>query len=56
MASRHHRLPQCSFSEEPNKQMKFEATVTVPKGQLVASAVHEDLYAVNNEVEQKLER
>ncbi len=47
---------QCSFSEEPNKQKKFEATVTIPKGQLVASAVHEDLYAAVNEVEQKLER
>ncbi|MFV0450083.1 MAG: ribosome hibernation-promoting factor, HPF/YfiA family [Vibrio sp.] len=47
---------QCSFSEEPGKQMKFEATVTVPKGQLVASAIHEDLYTAVNEVEQKLER
>lgn len=47
---------QTAFSEEPNKQMKFEATITVPKGKLVASAVHEDLYAAVNEVEQKLER
>jgi ribosome-associated inhibitor A len=47
---------QCSFSEEPNKQKKFEATVTIPKGQLVASAQHEDLYAAINEVVQKLER
>ncbi|WP_072671319.1 ribosome hibernation-promoting factor, HPF/YfiA family [Vibrio injensis] len=47
---------QASFSEHPNKQKKFEATVTIPKGQLVASAIHEDLYAAINEVEQKLER
>lgn len=47
---------QCSFSEEPNKQKKFEATVSIPKGQLVASAHHEDLYTAINEVEQKLER
>ncbi|EKO3491154.1 ribosome-associated translation inhibitor RaiA [Vibrio fluvialis] len=47
---------QASFSEEPNKQKKFEATVIIPKGQLIASAVHDDLYAAINEVEQKLER
>ncbi|MGD8112004.1 ribosome hibernation-promoting factor, HPF/YfiA family [Vibrio sp. TRT 21S02] len=47
---------QATFSEEPNKQKKIEAVITVPKGQLVASAVHEDLYAAVNEVEQKLER
>ncbi|AEH33930.1 Ribosome-associated factor Y [Vibrio anguillarum 775] len=47
---------QASFSEEPNKQKRFEAIITVPKGQLVASATHEDLYAAINEVEQKLER
>lgn len=47
---------QASFSEEPNKQKKFEATISIPKGQLNASAVHEDLYAAINEVEQKLER
>ncbi|WP_217542539.1 ribosome hibernation-promoting factor, HPF/YfiA family [Vibrio metschnikovii] len=47
---------QASFSEQPNKQKKFEAMVTIPKGQLVASAIHEDLYAAINEVEQKLER
>lgn len=47
---------QASFSEQPNKQKKFEATVTIPKGQLVASAIHEDLYTAINEVEQKLER
>ncbi|MEZ8107193.1 ribosome hibernation-promoting factor, HPF/YfiA family [Vibrio cortegadensis] len=47
---------QTSFSEEPNKQKKFEAIITVPKGQLVASAVNEDLYKAVNEVEQKLER
>ena len=47
---------QASFSEEPNKQKKFEATVSIPKGQLIASAVHDDLYAAINEVEQKLER
>jgi ribosome-associated inhibitor A len=47
---------QASFSEEPNKQKKFEAIITIPKGQLVASATHEDLYAAINEVEQKLER
>ncbi|HAS7002211.1 ribosome-associated translation inhibitor RaiA [Vibrio parahaemolyticus] len=47
---------QATFSEEPNKQKKFEAVIKVPKGQLVASATHEDLYAAINEVEQKLER
>ncbi|MCG6438171.1 ribosome hibernation-promoting factor, HPF/YfiA family [Vibrio parahaemolyticus] len=47
---------QASFSEEPNKQKKFEATVSIPKGQLIASAVHDDLYAAINAVEQKLER
>jgi len=47
---------QCSFSEEPNKQKKFEAVITIPKGKLVASAQQEDLYAAINEVEQKLER
>jgi ribosome-associated inhibitor A len=47
---------QASFSEEPNKQKKFEAVMTVPKGQLVASATNEDLYVAINEVEQKLER
>lgn len=47
---------QASFSEEPNKQKKFEAVITIPKGQLVASAVNEDLYAAVNEVEHKLER
>ncbi|GAM58815.1 ribosome hibernation protein yfiA [Vibrio ishigakensis] len=47
---------QASFQEEPNKNKKFEAVITVPKGKLVASAVHEDLYAAVNEVEQKLER
>jgi len=47
---------QATFSEEPNKQKKFEAVIKVPKGQLIASATHEDLYAAINEVEQKLER
>ncbi|MFA0084861.1 ribosomal subunit interface protein [Vibrio sp. 10N.286.49.C2] len=47
---------QTAFSEEPNKQMKFEASITVPKGKLVASASNEDLYTAVNEVEQKLER
>ncbi|USD65754.1 ribosome-associated translation inhibitor RaiA [Vibrio sp. SCSIO 43136] len=47
---------QSSISEEPNKKMKFEAIISVPKGQLVASATHEDLYAAVNETEQKLER
>ncbi|CAM2979730.1 MULTISPECIES: ribosome hibernation-promoting factor, HPF/YfiA family [Vibrio] len=47
---------QASFCEEPNKQKKFEAVITVPKGQLVASATNEDLYIAINEVEQKLER
>ncbi|EIA1556322.1 ribosome-associated translation inhibitor RaiA [Vibrio parahaemolyticus] len=47
---------QATFSEEPNKQKKFEAVIKVPKGQLVASATHEDLYAAINEVEQKIER
>ncbi|MDF2155480.1 ribosome-associated translation inhibitor RaiA [Vibrio sp. CAU 1672] len=47
---------QATFSEEPNKQKKFEAVIKVPKGQLIASATHDDLYAAINEVEQKLER
>ncbi len=47
---------QATFSEEPNKQMKFEAILNVPKGQLVASATHEDLYVAINEVEHKLAR
>ncbi|KWU02316.1 MAG: ribosome hibernation-promoting factor, HPF/YfiA family [Vibrio toranzoniae] len=47
---------QASFSEEPNKKKKFEAVLTVPKGQLVASSIHDDLYVAINEVEQKLER
>ncbi len=47
---------QASFSEEPNKQKRFEAIITIPKGTLVASAENEDLYAAINEVEQKLER
>lgn len=47
---------QATFSEEPNKQMKFEAVITIPKGQLIASALHTDLYAAVNEAEQKLER
>ncbi len=47
---------QATFSEEPNKQKKFEAVIKVPKGQLIASATHEDLYAAINEAEQKLER
>lgn len=45
-----------SFQEEPNKNKKFEAVLIVPKGQLVASAVHADLYTAINEVVQKLER
>ncbi|MDA9558140.1 ribosome-associated translation inhibitor RaiA [Vibrio sp.] len=44
------------FSEEPNNKMKFEAVITIPKGKLVASSTHEDLYAAVNDVEQKLER
>ena len=47
---------QASFSEEPNKQKKFDASVSIPKGQLNASATNEDLYLAINEVEQKLER
>lgn len=47
---------QTSFSEEPNKQKKFEAIITVPKDQLFASSTNEDLYVAVNEVEQKLER
>ncbi|PWI32061.1 ribosome-associated translation inhibitor RaiA [Vibrio albus] len=47
---------QAAISEEPNRQKKFEATVTIPKGKLVASATHEDLYAAITETEQKLER
>ncbi|WP_375752682.1 ribosome hibernation-promoting factor, HPF/YfiA family [Vibrio sp. HN007] len=45
-----------AISEEPNKQKKFEASITVPKGKLNASSVHDDLYAAVTEVEQKLER
>lgn len=45
-----------TFQEEPNKNKKFEAIITVPKGKLVASAIHEDLYIAINEVEHKLER
>ncbi|WP_086982266.1 ribosome hibernation-promoting factor, HPF/YfiA family [Vibrio aphrogenes] len=47
---------QATICTEPGKQQKIEATITVPKGQLVASASHEDLYKAINEVEQKLER
>lgn len=47
---------QTAISEEPSKQKKFEASLTVPKGRLNASSVHEDLYAAITEVEQKLER
>ena len=44
------------FNEAPNKQMKFEAVITVPKGKLIASATSDDLYKAINDVEQKLER
>ncbi len=47
---------QTVISEEPNKQKKFEATITVPKGKLVASSTNDDLYKAVIEVEQKLER
>jgi ribosome-associated inhibitor A len=47
---------QTAISEEPNKQMKFEASITVPKGKLVASSSNEDLYKAITEVEHKLER
>lgn len=47
---------QASISDEPNKQKKFEAVISIPKGQLIASSNHEDLYVAINEVEQKLER
>jgi len=47
---------QASISEEPNKQKKIEAIISVPKGQLIASATNEDLYAAINEAGQKLER
>lgn len=47
---------QTTFSEAPNKQKKFEAVISIPKGQLIASAQNEDLYVAINEVEQKLER
>ncbi|WED27168.1 ribosome-associated translation inhibitor RaiA [Vibrio sp. DW001] len=47
---------QTAISEEPNKKMKFEASITVPKGKLVASSSNEDLYKAITEVEQKLER
>ena len=36
--------------------MKIEAIISVPKGQLIASATNEDLYIAVNEAEQKLER
>lgn len=45
-----------TFSEEPNKKMKFEAVLTIPKDTLVASSIHEDLYIAVNEVEQKIEK
>ncbi len=47
---------QAAISEEPNKQKKIEATITVPKGKLVASSSDEDLYKAVTEVGQKLER
>lgn len=47
---------QTTVSEDPNKKMKFEASITVPKGKLVASSSNEDLYKAIIEVEQKLER
>ncbi|MDP2573956.1 ribosome-associated translation inhibitor RaiA [Vibrio penaeicida] len=47
---------QATISEEPNKKMKIEAIISVPKGQLIASATNEDLYIAVNEAEQKLER
>ncbi|MDV7105243.1 ribosome-associated translation inhibitor RaiA [Vibrio sp. TH_r3] len=47
---------QTVISEQPNKQMKFEASITVPKGKLIASSSNEDLYKAIIEVEQKLER
>ncbi|OEF22563.1 ribosome hibernation-promoting factor, HPF/YfiA family [Vibrio rumoiensis] len=47
---------QATISTEPGNQQKIEATITVPKGQLVASASHEDLYKAINEAEHKLER
>lgn len=45
-----------TISTEPGKQQKIEATINVPKGQLVASATSDDLYKAINEVKQKLER
>ncbi len=45
-----------SISEEPSKKKKIEVIISVPKGQLIASASNEDLYIAVNEVEQKLER
>jgi len=47
---------QTAISEEPGKKMKFEASISVPKGKLVASSINEDLYKAITEVEQKLER
>ncbi|WP_105902145.1 ribosome hibernation-promoting factor, HPF/YfiA family [Vibrio gangliei] len=47
---------QATISTEPGKQQKIEAAISVPKGQLIASASNEDLYKAINEVEQKLER
>jgi len=47
---------QTTISEEPGKKMKFEASISVPKGKLVASSINEDLYKAVTDVEQKLER
>lgn len=45
-----------NISTEPGNQQKIEASITVPKGQLVASASDVDLYKAINEVQHKLER
>ncbi|ELR65412.1 Ribosome hibernation protein YfiA [Photobacterium marinum] len=44
------------ISTEPNRQFKVEASATIPGGQLVASAEHDDMYGAITEVYQKLER
>ena len=45
-----------ALAKNQTRRKKFEAVLTVPKGQLVASSIHDDLYVAINEVEQKLER
>lgn len=48
--------PRVAISEEPNKQFRADATIGVPNKNLVASSIHEDLYAAINEMVHKLSR